>query len=158
MALFPSFLCGLNCIGMHDGGLGKSSKSSSRQQYLVIQQLRESHRKKDASTRGKTKLQKIVPLSISVSPNKASIGDNTLGQPSVRAKLKEQKAAERAARSMAEENNLKSALTHPTILKFLKAFMVAQSTDNMLDFYLDVAEIRGLHRRRYTRGSHVVLL
>ena len=156
MPLFSSFFCGFNCTGELGDGVGKSARSSNRQQFLVIQQLRESHRKKDASTRGKIKLKKIVPLAISVSPNKASNGDNGLAQPNERARLKELKAAERAARSMVEENNLKSALTHPTILKFLKAFMVAQSTDNMLDFYLDVAEIRGLHRRRYTKGSYSV--
>ena len=51
-----------------------------------------------------------------------------------------------------QERALKSALTHPTVLKFLRSFMTAQSTDSTLDFYLDVVEMRGLNRERYHKG------
>lgn len=47
-----------------------------------------------------------------------------------------------------DERNLKLALTHPTIAKFLKEFMIAQGCGDLLDFYLDIVEIRTAHRRR----------
>jgi hypothetical protein len=57
-----------------------------------------------------------------------------------------------------DEQNFKLALTHPTILKFLRFFMIAQGTGNMLDFYLDVAEIRGLQRELYYTEAYELWL
>ena len=153
----------LPCCGLQRGSdviERKFSSASSRQQYLIIQQLRESQKKKKATPtklrRGK--VPKIVPLAISPKPthSPASEGDDVgkriMGIGMIRRDSNQKRALEKAEKNMAEEHNLKSALTHPTILKFLKAFMTAQSTDNTLDFYLDVVEIRGLQRSRYTKG------
>lgn len=80
-------------------------------------------------------------------------GRRMLGGGVDRDELKQRRLLKKAEQSLMEENNLKSALTHPTILKFLKAFMTAQSTDSTLDFYLDVVEIRGLQRNRYSTSK-----
>ena len=138
----------------------KFSSSTSRQQHLIIQQLRETQKKRTNPNRRRYKgnIQKIVPLSMPSTgsfPNEDSKDfDNRrrmLGAD--REELKQRRLLEKAEQSLMEEHNLKSALTHPTILKFLKAFMTAQSTDSTLDFYLDVVEIRGLQRNRYTTGK-----
>ena len=162
MGFLYSLYCSLNCHGESDYRDVNFSGASSRQQFLIMQQLRESQRMKDASPgkKSKCKVQKVVPLAVSVSPKKLPVGNRGVGHTTERARLKEERMAQKAARNIVEETNLKSALTHPTILMFLRAFMVAQSTDNMLDFYLDVTEIRGLHRRRYNKGmnANIILL
>lgn len=111
------------------------------------------------SNANRHKSQKVVPLAISVATNPSSADIRNEKDTKQKSNHQLKKEIERAKRALKEETNLKAALTHPTILKFLKAFMIAQSADNMLDFYLDVAEIRGLNRSRYLKGQyHAVIL
>lgn len=140
--------CNSFCLG--------NSCASSRQQDISIEQLREPQNKQSSkSNASRHNVQKIVPMTLSVTSSALS-AQNKTDDLKKEAKQKsiyvQRKELERAKRNLKEENNLKFALTHPTILKFLKAFMIAQSADNMLDFYLDVAEIRGLNRSRHFKG------
>jgi hypothetical protein len=136
------------------------SSASSRQQSVIIEQLRELQTKSPSkSNANRHKCQKVVPLAISVATHPSSADtriDDHKKETKQKSNPQTKKETERAKRALKEENNLKAALTHPTILKFLKAFMIAQSADNMLDFYLDVAEIRGLNRSRYFKGFYPV--
>lgn len=153
-----SCLC---CTGDRYAMERKFSSASIRQQTIIIEQLRESQERKKKSPIGspnRNKVQKIVPINIAMTPFVAPRvlpGDEFRKGSQEKTEDRLKRELERAERNLKEENNLKSALTHPTIIKFLKSFMTAQSTEHMLDFYLDVAEIRGLERSRYYKGVHI---
>ena len=165
MGIFQSIL---PCYGIQrqdDAIERKFSSASSRQQYLIIEQLRESQKKKRAKPKEirKQRAHKILPIAINAkftdppTAEREDAGKRIMGMGALRKLSAENRALEKAEKNLAEEHNLKSALTHPTILKFLKAFMIAQGTDNTLDFYLDVVEIRGLQRSRYKKGTPLYL-
>lgn len=132
------------------------SSASSRQQRAIIIQLRETQNRKKGSIRRKKNIRKIVPIAIHV---EAKTEENREHQDRKhRKELREEEDAvvekgENDKRDANEEINLKAALTHPTIVKFLRAFMLAQNSSSILDFYLDALEIRGLSSGRYYKGG-----
>lgn len=154
-----------SCYSLYRGEINIKkyfSSASSRQQHVIIEQLRELQSKSPSKLNAnRRKCQKVVPLAISVATQRSSADmkiDDHKKETRRRSDHQLKREIERSKRTVKEENNLKAALTHPTILKFLKAFMIAQSADNMLDFYLDVAEIRGLNRSRYFKGLYPAII
>lgn len=118
--------------------LSKFSSKKGLTENEIIQELRQNKaQKRNQSTK---KTSKIIPISISVVKDHYDSKYNTnevyLGK-----------------RRNSDES-LKSALTHPTILKYLFSFMTAQSTDCNLDFYLDALKILDMNRNRCYRESY----
>jgi len=163
------------------------SSASSRQQKIIIKQLRETQHRKKKSIKTKKYINKIVP--IAVLESKSNSNENSkrtssaLNSRDDRKRSKEgssrisQKCSQHEVdtsvpkadtnmpkaelndlRDANEELNLKAALTHPTISKFLRDFMRAQNSCNLLDFYLDAVEIRCLNSGRYYKEAYELYL
>jgi hypothetical protein len=130
------------------------SSASSRQQKVIIKQLRETqNRKKKSVRKGKKNINKIVPIAIECKSDENCKTKQSRDDRKISKDVEERKEEiEIDRRDANEELNLKAALTHPTIVKFLRAFMLAQNSSNLLDFYLDAVEIRGLFSGRYYKG------
>ena len=90
---------------------------------------------------------KIVPIDLSVKPIRRTDDGRTCNLDN---EMKRQLRI--VARDQKEDNSLRHALTHPTIQKFLRDFMVAQSSESILNFYLDVIEILALNRNCHSKG------
>lgn len=90
---------------------------------------------------------KIVPINLHVMPIRRTDDGRTCN---LDKEMKRQLKI--VARDQKEDNSLRHALTHPTIQKFLKDFMVAQSSESVLNFYLDVLEILALNRNCHSKG------
>jgi hypothetical protein len=172
------------------------SSASSRQQKIIIRQLRETQNRKKKSIKTKKNINKVVPIAVLESKSGSSEkskrkGSNGTGNNS-RDDRKGSKGASRISQQCSQEHlrndqevdtsmrqkvdtsllkaelndrrdaneelNLKAALTHPTIVKFLRDFMMAQNSCNLLDFYLDAVEIRCLNSGRYYKEAHELYL
>ena len=90
---------------------------------------------------------KIVPINLHVKPIRRTDDGRTCN---LDKEMKRQLKI--VARDQKEDNSLRHALIHPTIQKFLKDFMVAQSSESILNFYLDVLEILALNRNCHSKG------
>lgn len=148
-----------NCLGYVDGNERRSSFASNKEQAKIIQKLRDAQKQKKKSQRLHIKKgSKVVPV-FDNQQSRSEHEDSSKRQgPNVANKSLDTENQLKLSKIEAiEEKNLKSALTHPTILKFLKAFMVAQSTANILDFYLDAVEIRSLNDGRYFTGDYTCM-
>mmetsp|Transcript_557 Transcript_557/g.633 ORF Transcript_557/g.633 Transcript_557/m.633 type:complete len:675 (+) Transcript_557:319-2343(+) len=124
-------------------GVRKEFQSQTTTDYQKDQIMRELRRNKN--DKGKTlnniiKKSKIAPITISVQQDHYDCKYNTDDPP--------------LGNRRNSDQSLKSALTHPTILNFLYSFMIAQSTDRSLDFYLDVVKILDLDRKKCYRESY----
>jgi hypothetical protein len=123
------------------------SCASSRQQGMIMEELRKSQMQKKYPNPKKN----IVPINLHVTP----IGRSDDGR-SCNLDKEMKRQLRHVARDQRENNSLRHALTHPTIQKFLKDFMVAQSSESILNFYLDVIEIIALSRSCHSKGSKKV--
>ena len=133
-------------------------KLSTKQQIKIVQELREHANQKLALKRKKKTAGKIVPINYNNVDNK-SFADNRSSVGEYRSRSSSHSSTNEASKSAQfkhdeqirndpkDERSLKLALTHPTISKFLKDFMIAQGCGDLLDFYLDIVEIRATHRR-----------
>ena len=126
-------------------------KLSTKQQIKIVQELREHATQKLALKRKKKTAGKVVPIncnnfdrSTSGEYRSRSSSHSSINESSKSADMKND---EEIRNDSKDERSLKLALTHPTISKFLKDFMIAQGCGDLLDFYLDIVEIRATHRR-----------
>ena len=133
-------------------------KLSTKQQIKIVQELRE-HATQKLARKRKKKTGKVVPINGNL--EKSSVenrssgggGENLSRSPSSHSSMNElsksavMKNDEQIRNDSKDERSLKLALTHPTISKFLKDWMIAQGCGDLLDFYLDIVEIRSRHRR-----------
>ena len=131
-------------------------KLSTKQQIKIVQELRE-HATQKLARKRKKKTGKVVPINGNLEKssveNRSSVGENLSRPPSSHSSMNElsksavMKNDEQIRNDSKDERSLKLALTHPTISKFLKDWMIAQGCGDLLDFYLDIVEIRSRHRR-----------
>jgi hypothetical protein len=140
--------CRFLCRGSHQRDF---SCATSRQQGMIIEELRKSQMQKKYPNPKKNNSHKIVPINLHVMPIRRSDDGRSCN---LDEEMKRQ--LRRVARDQKENNSLRHALTHPTIQKFLKDFMVAQSSESILNFYLDVIEIIALSRNCHSKGSKTV--
>jgi len=132
-------------------------KLSTKQQIKIVQELREHATQKSTQKRKKKTAGKVVPINGNSvdrcsGENRSSGGENRSRSSSHSSINDTTKSAvikndEQIRNDSKDERSLKLALTHPTISKFLKDFMIAQGCGDLLDFYLDIVEIRSTHRR-----------
>ena len=157
-----------SCFGQREDGFDtRSSITSSHQQSVIIDQLRISLKKKEKSThRDGDRKFKIVPSGSATSslgyPDEFLCDERqsrvlaSMEEP-IETDLNRPYSSTYQNLDLNEERCLKSALTHPTVLTFLRSFMTAQGNNDSLEFYLDVAEIRGLTKERYYKGELILL-
>lgn len=135
----------------------RTASTSIKQQRLIIEQLRVTQKEKLKRNRSKMTIScRVSPSSVSSSSlsHAGSNDDSILRRNSSRRRaVDDDTKEENLMRSRNEERCLRAALTHPTVLEFLRSFMIAQGTDNTLDFYLDIIEIRHLTRERSHEGT-----
>ena len=144
--------CYVGCVDNSDGFDLRSKNITERQQCQIIEQLRESHHKTSPNKiNRRNSVTKILPLEVDRITEKKSRNEILSTNPITNDRVTE-KIFSRGI-SVAEELQLKQALTHPTIVKFLRSFMYAQCNCDLLDFFLDVVEIRGLHRELKYSGN-----
>jgi predicted Fe-S protein YdhL (DUF1289 family) len=126
----------LKCCRRKVPEIRKSVSINNREQEKIIKELRKTQTKQQPKPLNNLKggNKKIVPGTAEQLAESKQRDDN--GDLNTMSDLYNHRAE--------EEGVLKLALTHPTILKFLRSFMVAQGADNILDFYLDAAEVRAL--------------
>lgn len=131
-------------------------KLSSKQQLKIVQELRVHATQKLVRKRKKKTAGKVVPINgndfdrssienrVLAENRSRSSSHSSIKEPSNSAVMKND---EEHRHDSKDERSLKLALTHPTISKFLKDFMIAQGCGDLLDFYLDIVEIRSKIRR-----------
>lgn len=124
------------------------SSASTRQQSMIIEELRKSQMHKKHPNPKTNKSHKIVPINSHVMTIRRSDDGRTCNLD-----IEMKRQLRRVARDQKENNSLRHALTHPTIQIFLRDFMVAQSLESILNFYLDVIEIIALNRNCHSKGS-----
>ena len=151
-----------------DGFDKRNVVANSRQQSAIIKQLRASLKKKGMLSKRDKPQTSALPIDVQKRTSTRcyrpfSFCWNKVGLAyDVATEQTSQRDSERSVnaspgpkrRNSNESQRLKAALTHPALLKFLRSFMIAQSNDNTLDFYLDIVEIRSLVRERYCRGEN----
>lgn len=129
---------------------------STKQQIKIVQELRQNHYQQLAAKRSaaNNKRKKVLPVTseeavpaIPNSRSRAASHESRESASSYDADLMSSSKGSKGGNVKKDERNLKLALTHPTIARFLKDYMVAQGTGDLLDFYLDVVEIRSTQRR-----------
>lgn len=157
-----------SCFGFRDDGFDtRSSITSTHQQSIIIDKLRESQKKREKRTyHGSRRKVRIVPLG-SITSSQRYHDECLLNQRQSRMVASMEESDEADAQRMIsdsyqnsdlnEEQCLKSALTHPTVLTFLRSYMIAQGNNITLEFYLNVVEIRGLTKQRYYKGKLIFL-
>ena len=157
-----------SCFGfMGDGFDTRSSITSTHQQSIIIDKLRESQKKRERRTsRGRRRKVQIVP-SDTIGSSQQYPDECLPDQRQSRMVASMEELDEADAEKMVsdfcqstdlnEEQCLKSALTHPTVLTFLRSYMIAQGNNITLEFYLNVVEIRGLAKQRYYKGKLIFL-
>jgi hypothetical protein len=62
--------------------------------------------------------------------------------------------SESEIRKLLADTNLKTALTHPVILQYFGEYMKVIGNEDLLNFYLDVVELRKLHDNKDLKGVY----